>query len=160
MSWTKKQFIVQAFEEIGLASYVYDLQPEQLQSAARRLDVMMANWNGQGIRIGYPIATGPENIDIDTETNVPDSANQAIITNLSIQLAPAFGKVVSPETKRAAKDGYGVLAARGQAPGTKQMPKNMPRGAGHKSWRNSRYPFTPAPADPLKAGTDSIIEFD
>ena len=34
MSWTKRQYIVDAFEEIGLASYVYDLQPEQLQSAA------------------------------------------------------------------------------------------------------------------------------
>ncbi|MCK5600586.1 hypothetical protein KAR91_01885 [Candidatus Pacearchaeota archaeon] len=160
MSWTKRQYITQAFEEIGLASYIFDLQPEQLQSAARRLDVMMANWNGQGIRIGYPIAGDPDDIDLDTETNVPDSANQAIITNLAIQLAPGFGKVVSPETKRAAKDGYNTLAARGQAPGSKRMPKNFPQGAGHKPWRNNQRPFTPTPEDPLKAGTDSTIDFN
>jgi hypothetical protein len=160
MSWTKKQFITQAFEEMGLASYVYDLQPEQLQSAARRMDVMMANWNGQGIRVGYPIASNPEDIDIDTETNVPDSANQAIIANLAIILAPSFGKMVSPETKRAAKSGYDTLAARGQAPATKRMPKNFPKGAGHKSWRENRYPFTPQPADELDAGTDSTIDFE
>lgn len=160
MSWTKRQYIKQAFTEIGLASYIFDLQPEQLQEAAIRLDVMMANWNGQGIRIGYPIAGDPENIDLDTETNVPDSANQAIITNLAIQLAPSFGKVISQETKRAAKDGYDVLAARGQAPRAKRMPKNFPKGAGHKSWRENRYPFTPQPTDELDAGTDSTIDFN
>ena len=40
MGWTKRQFVTQAFEEIGLASYVFDLTPEQLQSALRRLDAM------------------------------------------------------------------------------------------------------------------------
>jgi hypothetical protein len=54
MGYTKRQFISAAFEEIGLASYVFDLQPEQLQSALRRLDAMMADWNAKGIRLGYP----------------------------------------------------------------------------------------------------------
>ena len=160
MSWTKRQFIVQAFEEIGIASYNYDLQPEQLQSAARQLDAMMGMWNGKGIRVGYPIASNPEDIDIATETNVPDSANLAIYTNLGILLAPSIGKVVSAETKRAAKDGYNVLAARGQAPGSKQIPRGYPKGAGHKTWRSNQRPFTPTPVDPLDAGTDSIIDFD
>ena len=48
MGWTKRQFVAQAFEEIGLASYVFDLTPEQLQSALRRLDTMMAAWNALG----------------------------------------------------------------------------------------------------------------
>lgn len=160
MSWTKRQFITQAYKEIGLAAYIYDLQPEQLQDAGVTLDAMMAMWNGKGIRIGYPIATNPEDIDIDTETNVPDSANLAIYMNLAMLLAASVGKVVSPETKRAAKDGYDVLAARGQAPGTKRMPKNMPKGAGFKSWRNNHYPFTPPPADEIEVGTDGILEFD
>ena len=160
MPWTKRQFIAQAFEEIGLASYIYDLEPEQLQSAARRMDVMLANWNGQGIRIGYPIATNPEDIDIDTETNVPDSANQAIIANLAIILAPSFGKMVSPETKRAAKSGYDTLVARGQAPTTKRMPQGWPKGAGYKSWRNNQRPFTPEPAEEIENGTDSVLDFN
>ena len=54
MGYKKRQFISAAFEEIGLASYVFDLQPEQLQSALRRLDAMMADWNAKGIRLGYP----------------------------------------------------------------------------------------------------------
>ena len=35
MGYSKRQFVAAAFEEIGLASYVFDLQPEQLQSALR-----------------------------------------------------------------------------------------------------------------------------
>ena len=32
MAWTKRQIVTQAFEEIGLASYVFDLEPEQLRA--------------------------------------------------------------------------------------------------------------------------------
>ena len=160
MSWTKRQYIVQAFEEIGLASYVYDLQPEQLQSAARRLDSMLAVWNGKGIRLGYPIATNPEDIDLDTETGVPDSANQAIITNLGIQLAPSFGKVISQETKVAAKDSYNGLLSRATKPIEMQLPKTTPRGAGQKSWRYNNSPFIDPPTDPLLAGDDSVLDFE
>ena len=160
MSWTKKQFISQAFESIGLASYQYDMQPEQFQSAGVTLDMMMASWGGKGIRIGYPIATNPEDIDVDMQTNVPDSANQAIVNNLALLLGPSYGKVVSPETKRAAKSGYDVLAARGQAPGPKQMPKGYPRGAGRKTWRNNDRPFTRGPDDEIELGSDAKLDFD
>jgi hypothetical protein len=44
MGYKKRQFISAAFEEIGLASYVFDLQPEQLESALRRLDAMIADF--------------------------------------------------------------------------------------------------------------------
>ena len=30
MAYTKRDIVEQAFEEIGLASYVFDLQPQQL----------------------------------------------------------------------------------------------------------------------------------
>lgn len=160
MSWTKRQFVESAFDEIGLASYIYDLQPEQLQKGLRRLDSMMAMWNGKGIRLGYPIPSSPENSDLDEETNVPDSANQAIITNVAIQLAPGFGKVVSQETKIAAKDAYNGLLSRSTKPIEMQLPGTMPRGAGQKSWRLNRNPFINPPVDPLVAGDDSTLDFE
>ena len=43
MGYTKRQFILAAFEEIGLAAYTFDLQPDQLESARRRLDAMIAD---------------------------------------------------------------------------------------------------------------------
>lgn len=157
MGWTKRQFVVQAFEEIGYASYAYDLEPEQLQSACRRLDSMMGTWNGKGIRLGYPIPTSPENTDLDTETNVPDSANEAIYLNLASRLASGIGKIVNPEIKSAAKAAYNVLLARATFPSEMQMPSTMPIGAGHKT---TIQVFVDSPTDPLLAGHDDELVFE
>jgi len=105
MAYTKRDIVNQAFEEIGLASYVFDLQPQQLESALRRLDNMMATWNGKGIRLGYPLPSSPADSDLDQVTGVPDSALEAMATNLAVRIAPMFGKTVSPDTKTIAKKG-------------------------------------------------------
>jgi len=158
MGWTKRQFLNAAFEEIGLAAYVFDLTPEQLESAMRRMDVMMATWNAKGIRVGYPIPSSPENSTLDQETGVPDAANEAIITNTAVRLAPGFGKVVSPDTKAAAKQAYEALMAKAAMPMEQQFPSTLPRGAGHRTI--DIQPFMPEPVDPLLAGGDGQIEFN
>jgi hypothetical protein len=159
MSWTKRQFVEQAFEEVGYASYTFDLTPEQLESAMRRLDAMMATWNGKGIRLGYPIPTSPENSSLDQATEVPDSANEAIYTNLAVRLAPSIGKVASVELKATAREGYRVLLNRATAtPPTQQLPGTMPSGAGNKPWRNDN-PFLDAPDDPIETGGDGPLDF-
>lgn len=157
MGWTKRQFVEQAFEEVGYASYAYDLEPEQLQSACRRLDSMIGTWNGKGIRLGYPIPASPENTDLDTETGVPDSANETIYLNLAIRLAPGLGKVVPPELKASAKAGYNVLLSRANFPMEKQFPASMPIGAGYKHTERN---FVDPPEDPLLAGEDNELVFE
>lgn len=159
MAWTKRQFVTQAFEEIGLAAYVFDLTPEQLQSALRRLDAMMAGWNALGIRLGYPITSNPDDSTLDEDSGVPDSANEAIYTNLGIKLAPSFGKTPSADTKAAAKAGYDLLLAKAAMPAEQQLPGSMPAGAGNKQWGPDR-PFLAPPSDPLAAGPDGAIEFN
>jgi hypothetical protein len=160
MGWTKRQFVTQAFEEVGLAAYVFDLTPEQLQSALRRLDSMMAAWNAKGIRLGYPIPTNPQNSDLDEETNVPDSANEAVYLNLGIRIAPGFGKTLAPETKASAKMSYDTLLSLAAMPPEQQLPGTMPSGAGNKPWRTYDNPFLNRPVDPLLAGEDGPIEFN
>lgn len=159
MGWTKRQFVTQAFEEIGLAAYVFDLTPDQLQSAVRRLDSMMASWNAKGIRLGYPTPSDPDDSDLSEQTNVPDSANEAIYLNLGIRLAPGFGKTVSTETKASAKAAYDTLLSRAAMPVEQQLPGNMPSGAGNKPWRYDN-PFLNHPVDPLLAGEDGPIDFN
>lgn len=160
MGYSKRQFVAAAFEEIGLASYVFDLQPEQLQSALRRLDAMMADWNGKGIRLGYPLPGSPQDSELDEPTLVPDSSNQAILTNLAIRLAPSFGKMVMPETKAVAKDSYNTLLQRATAPIPQQMPGTMPAGAGNKPYRNNDNPYLRPPVYPTLAGPDGPIEYN
>lgn len=159
MGYSKRQFVTAALEEIGLANYVFDLQPEQMQSALRRLDSMAADWNGKGIRIGYPIPGSPQFSDLDEPSEVPDSANEAIITNLALRLAPSYGKTPMPETRAAASESYRTLLQRAAVPPQQQLPGTMPAGAGNKPWRDYDNPFLRPPTDPVLAGPDGPIEF-
>ena len=160
MGYSKRQFVAAAFEEIGLASYAFDLQPQQFESALRRLDAMMASWNALGIRLGYPLPSSPQFSDIDAESEVPDSANEAIITNLAVKIAPGYGKQVMPDTKATAKETYNTLLSRAAAPLEQQLPGTMPSGAGNKPWRVYDNPFIRPPVDPVLAGQDGPIEYN
>ena len=160
MGYSKRQFIEAALAEIGLASYAFDLQPEQLEAARQRLDAMMADWNGKGIRLGYPIPSSPQDGSIDEQTNVPDSAYEAIICNLGIRLAPSYGKQVMNETKATAKQGYDTLMQRATFPLEQQFPNTMPSGAGNTPWRVYDNPFLRPPVSPVEAGPDGPLQFN
>ena len=159
MGYSKRQFVDAALEEIGLASYSFDMQPEQLESARRRLDAMMADWNAKGIRLGYPLPSSPEDGSLDEETLVPDSAYEAIICSLGIRLDPSYGRVVMMETKATAKQGYDILLQRATFPLEKQLPATMPAGAGNKPWRVYDNPFVRPPYFPVDAGPDGPLEY-
>lgn len=160
MGYSKRQFITAAFEEIGLASYVFDLQPQQIESALRRLDAMMAEWNAKGIRLGYPLPSSPQFSDVDAQSEVPDSANEAIITNLALKLAPSYGRNPMPDTKITAKTAYNTLLSRAAMPMEQQFPDTLPSGAGNKPWRMYDNPFLGPEVDPVDAGPDGPIQFN
>lgn len=160
MSWTKRQIITQAFEEIGLAAYVFDLTPDQLDSALRRLDAMVAGWNANGVRIGYPLPARPQDSNLDDDTGTPDFATEAMYLGLAVRLAPSFGKVVSQETKMFADMAYSNMANQVALPTPeRQLPRTMPRGAGTKPWRNFNNPFVYGPQtdNDINAGSDGPI---
>ena len=160
MAYTKRQFVEAALTEIGLAAYVFDIQPEQLEYARRRLDAMMADWNGKGIRLSYPIPASPEQGSLAEETNVPDSANEAVILNLAVRLAPSYGKQIMPDTRLLAKTAYDTVLQRATAPIELQFPDTLPSGAGNKYWRDADDPFMPTPVDPVETGPEGILEFN
>lgn len=160
MTWTKRQFVEQAFEEIGLAAYIFDLTADQLTRALYKMDAMIAGWNANGIRIAYPLPSSPDSADLDQETGVPDFANEAIYLNLAIRLAPAFGKAVAAETRMAADLAYSNMANQATIPTPeRQLPQTMARGQGNKPWRNTNNPYLNRPEDPLLSGSDGPIEF-
>lgn len=160
MGYTKRQFIEAAFDEVGLAAYTFDMQPEQYQGALRKLDAMMADWNGRGVRLGYPLPLSPQDSDLDTQTGVPDRANQAIITNLACRIAPSFGRQVMPATMASARESLSTILISAAMPGQMQYPGTMPAGAGNKPWSRQADPFLPRPVEPLLAGQDGPFEFE
>lgn len=159
MGYSKQQFVTAAFEELGLAAYVFDLAPEDLQTALRRLDSMMAEWNAKGIRLAYPLPGSPQDASLTEPSQVPDSANEAIITNLALRLAPGFGKQPMPMTMATAKAAYNTLLSRAAMPEEQQLPGTMPAGAGWKPWRYGT-PYLNAPTDPVRAGGDGPITLE
>ena len=138
MSWTKRQIITQAFGELGLASYVFNLTADELQDAMRRLDTMMGIWTTRNIIFDtvYPQPATYGAGDLDDDTNAPDDALEPMFLNLAIRLAPSFGKTPSPDTRSAAKSGYTTLLGQ-YAVGAQVSLKGTIKGAGAKQ------PITP-----------------
>ena len=157
MGYTRRDFVNGALEEIGLASIAFDATADELVGAMRRLNAMMAEWNARGIRIGYPIPSGPNSGELDDETNVPDSAWEAVTLNLAIRIAPSYGKQVLPATMTGAKRAFNALLNLHAQPAEMQLPV-MPAGAGNKPWRWDDA-YTLGPTDRLTTGDDGLLEF-
>lgn len=156
MSWSKGELINEAFAEISLAASVFDLQPEEQETALRRLDTMMATWVQKGARLGYSLPSSPDASNLDDDSGLPDWAIEAVYLNLAIRLAPGFGKTPTIETKTNAKTGYDSILWAAAHPIEQQLPSTMPRGAGNKPWRRTDRPFMPKPDhDPLQYDSQS-----
>lgn len=133
MSWTKRQIADEAYAELNLAGYTFDIQPEEMQRACRRLDLMMAHWMTMGINVGYALALDPVSAEPDQDSGIPITALQAVICNLALVLCPGEGKGPHPMTLDRAKAGYEGLLLAAAMPQSQQLRAGMPLGAGHKS---------------------------
>jgi hypothetical protein len=161
VSWTKREIVQNAFEEVGLASYAFDLQPEQMQAGLRRLDNMMATWNSRGLRIGYPLTDSPAGSDLDQDATVTDEAIEAIVSNLAVRLAPMLGKTVSPDTKATARSSYMALLSRRSTIPERLIDVNaVPAGAGTKYWRFNGDPFLQQEDRGLTVGPDAALDLE
>ena len=160
MGWTKRQFIEAAFDEIGIASYAFDISPGQFQAALRKLDAMMAEFNARGIRLAYPLPGTPDGSDLDSLTDVPDGAVSTVVLQLAIRLAPSYGRPVMPETKSNAARALESIMAQQAAPKEMDFPQTCPIGAGNKQFNQWWSPFVRPPQVYVDAGGDGPIEYD
>lgn len=146
MGWTKRQLVDDGYGTIGLSGYVFNLSPEQKQSALRQLDAMMATWEGRGLRLGYLMPSSPDESDLDQDSGIPQQAAEAVFLNLGLRLAKGIGKVPSQDHKQEAHQAYQSLLTKYGVPIPEmQMPSTMPRGAGNKPVRSDT--FMPAPTE-------------
>lgn len=161
MGWTKQQLIEQALNEIGKNPDIFNISPDDFERCLRTLDSMMASWNNRGIRLGYALPSGPDNSELDTDSGVPDWANEAIYMTLAVRIAPSFGKTLSQQTMMAARTAFATLPNRASFPPEQQFRNGLPSGAGNKPERTPNYTFLPPPVDALTAGqADTEITFE
>lgn len=132
MALTKKFFCDKALAEIGLQSYVYDMDPQDYDNTLSTLNAIIAEWEGVGIQIGdWPQPADPSDMnDLGTIVAPPQSNQRVIWCSLAVAIAPNFG--VSPEgpTIAYAKDAYEKLLVRRVEIPQMQRPSTMPIGTG------------------------------
>ncbi len=157
MSWTKSQLIAQAYIELGLPDYIFDLDPEDINTAVIRLDGMIAGWQLDGIRFGYPLAASPADADPDLDSNIPIDCCMGVAQNLAIVLAPTIGKSVSADTMKSASNFYAKILNKFQRPIPKQFGKDLPRGAGNKPWRGGLNTEYFQESDDISLDNDGIL---
>lgn len=157
MSWTKRALIREAYAELGLAAYEFDISADEEQTALRRLDTMLATWEAKGVRIGYAFPATQDDSDPDDESGIPDSAVEAVYANLAIRLAGGFGKAVSPTLAGTARDAYNTLLIRAAMPPQQQLPETMPRGAGNRGPLSRQFFPTPDQS-PLQPGAGESLD--
>jgi hypothetical protein len=154
---TKLKLVEDAYAELALAGWVFDLDPEELDFGLRKLETQMASDAAQDLNIGYAFGN-----DINAECGLPLLAQEAAYLRLAINLAASKGKSVMPTTKvnaRRAMASLTAFVARGQVQ-QQQYPGTMPRGAGNKPWRSLSSPFFTVPdTAPLQNGADGGLEF-
>jgi hypothetical protein len=152
---SKASLIDDAFAELSLSDAAgFEVDPDEKQYALRRLDRMLATWARLGINVGYNFSG-----DINSQSGVPDTAEETIACNLARRLAPRYGKQLRPETLQIAREGYDALFWDSAQPIEQQLPHTMARGAGNKPWRTINRVFMPQP-DPSQLGNTDGGDLD
>lgn len=156
--WKKRDLIREAFAELALAGYEFDITPDEEQGALRRLDAMLAMWEARGVRVGYAFPTGPNDSDPDTDSGLPDHAVEPVALNLAVRLAAGYGKALQPSTLANARQGYDTLLWHAARPPAQQLPASMPLGAGNRQRAGYRAFFPIPDTSPLQQGEGQSLD--
>lgn len=158
--WTKRELVNQAFAELALAGYEFELTPEETQSALIRMDAMIAEWQGRGISLPYALPASPSDSDLDQPSGLPDFAVSAVYTNLALRTAASFGKTPPQTLIQAAAQGMSALWAIAAQPQQQQLRGSVPIGAGNKYWRGPGRRFVnPPDLSPVQTGPSGNLDF-
>lgn len=131
MATTKSDIIRQALSKLGITGYDYDIDPEEVTTALIELETMMAEWDGQGIRVSYALADSPEEAKGEDNAGIFDWSRHGIVANLAVRIASNYGKEVSQSLALTATQALNrILTANPVLPHV-QYPNRMPRGSGN-----------------------------
>lgn len=107
----KRALVLDAFAEVALAGYTFDLTPDELQTGLQRLEQMAGDWVIIGLSFGYNLK-GMPGADLDDDAFLGLTDEHAapylslIVSNLAKALAGGFGKQCAPSTIETARRTY------------------------------------------------------
>lgn len=158
--WTKRELVNQAFGELALYGYEFDLSPDELNTGLIKMDAMLAEWQMRGINVGYNLPADMQGSDLSDPSGLPDYAHSAVYTNLAIRLAAGFGKAVPQDLRVTAKQGLDPMYRMAAYPQQQQLRGSVPIGAGNKWWAATGRRFVrPPDTSPVQIGDNGDLNF-
>lgn len=138
---TKRSLIGQAYIEVALNGWEYDISPEEMDKALVRLDMLCAELALRGIDINYNAPSAVGFGDLDDDLGCPDGAFFGLAILLAKRLCPSMGKKLSMESREALDAAEKALraSARSLVP-SMGLGRATPLGTGNRTWPN--YPFS------------------
>jgi hypothetical protein len=156
--WTKQALVLAARRELGLGGAFDVNDADELLDDLQRLDAMVAAWASKGIRLSYALPSSPGASNINAASGIADAAAEAVYLGLAMRIAPGYGKVITPETRTAARNAYDALLIDAAQPQQQQLRGGMPAGAGHKP-NVFHAVFLPEPdTSPLREGVGESLD--
>jgi hypothetical protein len=126
----KRDIIEMAFEFCGSAGYEFGRTPEEIASALRELDAMMAEepWD----QLGYDPAIYGSGRPEDP-SGLANSSISAVSKYLGLRIAPGMGATLSPAANAALTRSYNLLFASIATIPTQPLAPNTVRGSGART---------------------------
>ena len=125
----KRTLIDLAYEDCGLAGYEFERTADEVQSALRKLNALMAEWPWSGL--GYVLPHHGEG-DAAEPSGVDPAFSQAVAMQLALRLASAMGKSLSPEQRAAmSRSRHLAMSSLAGIPAVALQP-GTPRGQGNR----------------------------
>lgn len=144
---TKRSLIQIAYEDCGQTGE-FELDPEEYQSAERKLDLMMAElkaMHGVDLNYNFPVTGVSDNAT--EESGIPAEAAPAVSSLLAERIAPSIGKTLTSSKSRGAA--LAMLIAQYQKQPVMGFGRATPTGAGNRYFYRRYFPVCLDPNEPV-----------
>jgi len=138
---SKRQLVEQAFTEVSLNGWEFDITADEKDVALRRLDALMYELASRDVNLSYNFPTAMGEGSLNDALGVPDGAFFGLAIMLAKRLCPTMGKTMSTESRMALNDAQKAVYGIGQTIPAVNFANGTAWGSGNKPW-SSRYPYT------------------
>lgn len=153
---TKGEVINNAYSQLRISGLTAEPQPNEIAKALKRLESMMAEYDGRNICLDYNFQETPT---LDASTGVDIQFDQMMETNLAVRLVPDFGKKISQDDSlvllgKQASQSLSNASARSAIVNRAIYPRRQAIGSGNTfRWQRWRRFSQDKPAAPISCGT-------
>ncbi len=157
MADTAASLITDALGEILVAASEQPIEASEFSLAIRYLNRMMAQFDANGISLGYTVVSNPSDL-----MTVPDGALAGMMFNLALRLATPFDEPVSPDLRENAKDGLQAMRKLAVTIKPARFPCTLPIGSGNEEQSDGLTTdhFFPCPDDSVLTESGGNISLE